>query len=310
MSLPKEPCQRKRIRSTREHYSGLFASTKLYRQAVDFQTATGKLAALTMSEQGERGELEIYFGEKLDADVQASFQRFVHDHLAEKVTGLERLRNFFCPKCAEEADRRAIDAALRNKRSRMICVYCPPDTPGMIDLNDVLERQLESKEGEAGADRAARKANEEITAASKEGVMVGEVQTIVFAADQIYRTVAEPDEGIDGEIEFRNTRKKATGFTYRVQLKSGDSHLKKLKDGTEKFPMKVHYEDLWSGKDKVPVLLVIRTSDGRLRFMNATDAIRSAQKATPGQPVRQIVFVGEDFTKEVVLRLREERLKS
>ena len=30
----------------RLHYSGLFAKTKLYRQAVDFQTATGKLAAL------------------------------------------------------------------------------------------------------------------------------------------------------------------------------------------------------------------------------------------------------------------------
>jgi hypothetical protein len=56
----------------------------------------------------------------------------------------------------------------------------------MIDLNDVLERQLTSGKGEAGADQAKRKANEEILAASKEGVMVGEVQTIVFAADQIY----------------------------------------------------------------------------------------------------------------------------
>lgn len=294
----------------RLHYSGLFASTKLYRQAVDFTTATGKLAALTMKEEGERGELEIYFGANLDSDVQASFQRFVHDHLQAKATGVERLRNFFCPKCSEEADRRAIDAALKNKRTRMVCVYCDPAAPGMIDLNDVLEQQLGSKEGEAGADKAARKAREEILAASKEGVMVGEVQTIVFAADQIYRTLAEPDEGIDGEIEFRNPLKKASGLTYRVQLKSGDSHLRKLKNGTEKFAMKGHYEDLWAGKDKVPVLLIIRTSDGRIRYMNATEAVRAAQKAKPGQPVTQIVFVGEAFTREAVQRLRDDRLKS
>jgi WD40 repeat protein len=295
----------------RLHYSGLFEKTKLYRQAVDFKTATGKLAALTMKEDGERGELEIYFGEKLDPDVQASFQRFVHDHLKSKATGLERLRNFVCPKCGHEAkDREAIDALIADGVTEMPCQRCFATKKGVIDLHDVLERQLRSKEGEAGADRAARKAREEITTASMEGVMVGEVTTIVFNADQIYRTVLEPDEGIDGEIEFRNARKKASGLGYRVQLKSGDSHLNKLKDGTEKFPMKGHYEDLWAGEGKVPVLLIIRTSDGRIRSMNATEAIHAAQKANPGRPVTQIVFRGEDFTKEAVLRLRDERLKS
>ncbi|HET8775802.1 MAG TPA: DUF4365 domain-containing protein [Thermoanaerobaculia bacterium] len=296
----------------RLHYSGLFDRTKLYRQAVDFQTATGRLAALTMREDGERGELEIYFGEKLDPDVQASFQRFVHEHLKAKATGLDRLRNFCCPKCGHEAkDREAIDALIADGVTEMPCQRCFMTRKGVIDLNDVLEQQLASKQGEAGADRAARKAHEEITAASKEGVMVGEVQTIVFAADQIYRTVLEPDEGIDGEIEFRSVRKKASGLGYRVQLKSGDSHLRKLKkDGTEKFPMKEHYEELWAGKNTVPVLLIVRTSDGRIRYMNATDAIRAAQKANPGRPVTQIVFTGEDFTREAVLRLRDERLKS
>lgn len=295
----------------RLHYSGLFAKTKLYRQAVDFQTATGRLAALTMNEHGDQGELEIYFGEKLDADLQASFQRFVHDHLDAKAAGLHRLRNFFCPKCGEEADRKPIDAALKKRRTKIVCSYCDAEKkPGLIDLNDVLERQLVSGEGEARADQASRKANEEITAASKEGVMVGEVQAIVFNADQIYRTIAEPDEGIDGEIEFRNVRQKASGLCYRVQLKSGDSHLTKLKDGTEKFAMKTHYEELWAGKGTVPVLLIIRSSNGRIRYMNATEAILVAQKANPGKPLKQIVFSGEDFTKEAVLRLREERFKS
>lgn len=296
----------------RLHYSGLFAKTKLYRQAADFQTATGRLAGLTMKEEGERGSLEIYFGEKLDADVQASFQRFVHDHLKARAAGLERLRNFFCPKCGHEVtDRAAIENALTRHRPRILCVYCDPDDhPGMIDLHDVLEQQLFSGEGEAGANLARRKANDEISAASKEGVMVGEVQTIIFAADQIYRTVSEPDEGIDGEIEFRNARKRASGLTYRVQLKSGDSHLRKLSDGTEMFPMKQNYEELWAGKNTVPVLLIVRSSGGRLRYMNATDAIRVAQNANPGRRVKQIAFKGEEFTIEAVLRLRDARQRS
>jgi len=93
-----------------------------------------------------------------------------------------------------------------------------------------------------------------------------------------------------------------------VQLKSGDSHLRKLKDGTEKFPMKKHYERYWARPRTVPVLLIVRTSDRRIRYMNATKAIRAAQRANPDKPVRQIVFAAEAFTKEAVLRLRDERL--
>jgi small GTP-binding protein len=296
----------------RLHYSGLFTKdgTRLYRQAVDFRTASGKLAALTMKEEGERGELEIYFGDQLDADIQAAFQQFIHDHLHAKAKDVERLRNYFCPKCKEEVtDRRAIDAAVAKGRTKLVCNYCDASEPGVINLFDVLEQQLANKTGEAGADEAGRRAAEEITSASKEGVMVGEVQTIVFSADQIYRIQAEPDEGVDGEIEFRNTKKKATGVTFRVQLKSGDSHLRKRADGTEVFPMKDHYEGYWAGKDAVPVLLIIRSSKGRLRFMNATDAIRAAQKKAPGKPVKQIEFAGEEFTREAVLGLRDERLK-
>ena len=73
--------------------------------------------------------------------------------------------------------------------------------------------------------------------------------------------------------------------------------------------MKKHYERYWAGKGTVPVRLIIRTSDGRTRYMNATEGIRAAQKINPGKPVKQIVFAGEDFTKEAVLRLRDERLK-
>jgi WD40 repeat protein len=203
-------------------------------------------------------------------------------------------------------------AILRGHTNSVVGIAITPDARRIASVSDdrtlrvwdIPEAILDC------ADRAARKANGAITATSKEGVMAGEVQAIVFNADQIYRTLGEPDEGVDGEIEFRNEHKKASGVTYRVQLKSGDSHLRRLKNGTEKFVMKAHYEDLWAGKGTVPVLLIIRASDCSIRYMNATEAIRAAQKANPGQPVRQIVFTGQDFTVEAVLRLRDERLKS
>jgi GTPase SAR1 family protein len=294
----------------RLHYSGLFFKTKLYRQGVDFHTATGELAALTMKETGERGELEIYFDKNLPPALQASFQQFVHDHLKAKATGLERLRNFFCPKCREEVtDRKAIDNALAKGRTKLVCAYCDPADPGMIDLNDVLEQQFATKAGEEGADQAWRKAGEGISTASMEQVMVGEVMTLVASVNQAYIPRVVRDEGTDGEIEFFTKAGESTGVAFRVHLKSGDSHLKTLKSGTEKFPMKKHYERYWAGKGTVPVLLIIRSSDGRIRYMNATKAIRAAQKARPGQPVKQIVFTGEDFTTDAVLRLRDERLK-
>ena len=191
----------------------------------------------------------------------------------------------------------------------MPCQYCYPNRKGVIDLHDVLERQLASKAGEAAADKAGRKAGEGISTASMEQVMVGEVMTIAASVDQAFIPRLVRDEGTDGEIEFFTKARKSTGVSYRVQLKSGDAHLRKRKDGTEVFAMKKHYERYWAGKKTVPVLLIIRTGDGRTRWMNATAAIRAAQKANAGQPVTQIVFKGEDFTKEAVLRLRDARLK-
>ncbi len=294
----------------RLHYSGLFSPPRLYRNAADFPTATGRLAALTMRESGECGELDVYFGDKLDADVQAAFQQFVHDHLTAKAKDVERLRNYFCPKCKEEVtDRRAIDAALAKKRTKLVCNYCDPDDAGVIDLKDVLEQQFISKEGGEKADEAGRTAGEKISNASKEQIMVGDVMRIVGEVDQILRHVTYRDEGVDAEIEFNDDKGRGTRTKLDLQLKAGDSHLYKRADGTETFDMKDHYERYWSGKGKPDVLLIIRNSDGRIRYMNATKSIHAAQKKAAGKPVKQIVFTGDDFTKEAVLKLRDERLR-
>jgi hypothetical protein len=53
-----------------------------------------------------------------------------------------------------------------------------------------------------------------------------------------------------------------------------------------------------------PVILVIRTSDSQIRWMNVTDYLRRHGKNT-----KQIVFEGEPFTALNVARMREKVVK-
>ena len=53
-----------------------------------------------------------------------------------------------------------------------------------------------------------------------------------------------------------------------------------------------------------PVMLVIRTSDGQIRWMNVTNYLREHGAAT-----KQIVFEGEPFTALNVARMRDRVLK-
>ncbi|HUS75132.1 MAG TPA: hypothetical protein VMY43_03905 [Methanothrix sp.] len=53
------------------------------------------------------------------------------------------------------------------------------------------------------------------------------------------------------------------------------------------------------------MMLVIRTSDGRIRWMNVTEYLQEHGKDT-----KQIVFEGEPFTALNVVRRRDELLQS
>jgi hypothetical protein len=61
----------------------------------------------------------------------------------------------------------------------------------------------------------------------------------VAEAGQIYRGYTNSDHGIDGEIEFKDDQGRASGKRLYVQLKSGDSCLKKRRsDNAEVFQIK------------------------------------------------------------------------
>ncbi len=140
---------------------------------------------------------------------------------------------------------------------------------------------------------------------SKERALVGEVISTVALANQISREFNVSDHGIDMEIEFTDDKHEATGVRIYLQLKSGDSYLHKRKeDGTEIFTIKnerhAHY---WMAQP-CPVLLVIRNSQGEVRWMEVRDWLR--RKRDDGKTtVKQIVFEGERFDVMSVRRWRD-----
>ena len=87
-------------------------------------------------------------------------------------------------------------------------------------------------------------------------------------------------------------------------LKSGDSYLTTHKrDGVEVFTIKnARWADYWR-QQAYPLMLVIRTSDGEIRWMDVSEYLKRVQ-----QPVKQIVFAGERFDLMSVRRWRDAAL--
>ena len=73
---------------------------------------------------------------------------------------------------------------------------------------------------------------------SKELILVGHSYVIAGEAGQIYRQYTNSDHGIDGEIEFKNSKGEAASTLLYIQLKPGDSYLTTRKDGREIFTIK------------------------------------------------------------------------
>jgi len=134
--------------------------------------------------------------------------------------------------------------------------------------------------------------------ASKEGVLVHEVGLIVTAAGHFFREVLKYDEGIDGEIEFRDAAGRGSGQRVYLQLKSGDSYLVRQKSGKEIFKIKKPRHARYWLAHAYPVLLVIRNADGRIRWMNVSEYLQHH-----GTTIKQIEFQGEPFTSESVKQM-------
>ena len=117
------------------------------------------------------------------------------------------------------------------------------------------------------------------------------------------------------ELEFTDDDGKGTGKRHYLQLKSGNSHLKKLKNGKEIFVIKEQRWVKYWLQQPHPVMLVIGTfaeDDERsvskdklefaeVRWMEISSVLqRESQNGT--KPVKQIEFKGERLDMTSVRR--------
>jgi len=222
-----------------------------------------------------------------------------------KASGVVRLRHYVCPHCHTPVeDRKTARGRLDRGLKDILCVNCEKRVP----LWDLIEEKFASAEFQRRVPELEEQATAAIDKESRELILVGHAYAIAGEAGQIYRQYTNSDHGIDGEIEFKDYAGKASGKRVYLQLKSGDSYLSKRKgDGAEIFTIK---KERWAGywqQQAYPVMLVIRTSDGAIRWMDVSEYLKRESQGRK-KPVKQVVFEGERLTALSLLRLRERLL--
>ncbi len=313
----------------RLHHTRPFEQDQLWRYAADFKTLSGKQLGVKLTRRAEgAGELEVYFDPAIEVGEKIIFSKYVHEHLLQSARDVARLRHYVCPHCSTSVGNREVamerleawleqrptDAGFAERLKSLIgkaeaptiiCSRCEKRVP----LWDDMEQSFASPE----IQRRVRELQEQsaivLDNESKERVLVGEVISAVALAGQICREKNISDHGIDMEIEFKDDNHEATGEMVLLQLKSGDSYLRKRKtDGAEIFIIKDERHARYWMAQKFPVLLVIRNSNGEVRWMEVRDWLKRASD-DGRKPVKQIVFEGQRLDVMSVRGWRDKALR-
>jgi len=286
----------------RLHHTVPFESGQLWRFAADFKTPGGQQVGLKMVKKAEgSAEITIYCDPKVPAETQVTFILYVDNHLKSKSPDVKRERHYVCGDCGSAIEnRRAVQDRLQRGEKDIVCSNCEK----RVTLWDLIEEKFASDEMK----RLVRELDEQSRAAidneSRELASEAHTMLIVAEAGQIWRRTEEPDWGIDGEIEFKDDKGEATGERLYVQLKSGDSFLRIRKaDGEEIFTIKNERHVAYWQQQAYPVMLVIRTSDGTIRWMDVSAYLKRETRGAT-KPVKQIIFKGEPLTALNILKMR------
>jgi GTPase SAR1 family protein len=293
------------------HYTVAFQSTSLWKSAADFKTQTGAALGFTLTLEAEgTSRLEVYFEPNVDADSRVIFLRYIQAHLTQQAQYVVRLRTYYCgnKRCKRFdlpfSDRAVIDDALApNGKGKVFCPGCGKS----ILLNDLIEEKFNSPAVKEKVRVMQAEGQAVIDNESRELLAVHHTGFIVAEAGQIYRSYTNSDHGIDGEIEFKDDQGRASGKRLYVQLKSGDSYLRKReRDGAEVFQIKnPRWADYWQ-QQAYAVMLVIRKSDGEIRWMDVSAYLK--QRHASGTSLTQIVFTGDRLDVMSVRQWRDRLL--
>lgn len=287
------------------HHTPAFDRDQLWRFAADFRTQEGKRVGLKMKKLPDAsGEITVYFEAGIPEDTKVTFIRYIHDHLSSKDPNVKRVRHYVCPHCNSPVENRnAIRERLARGKKDILCVSCEKRMP----LDDLIERKFTSDDLKRKVLAMENAAVFKIDNESKELVLLGHAIAVAGEAGQIFRPTLMADWGIDGEIEFKDYKGQASGMRVYLQLKSGDSYLySRQRDGAEVFTIKNERLLQYWQQHAYPVMLVIRSSDGVIRWMEISSYLRD--RVDQEELSQQIIFDGEPFTALNVQRLRDKLL--
>ncbi len=308
-------------------YSGCFEKKDLWKNAAEFCTPEGKTVGLAMNQVAEGiGEIKVFFDPGVPDDTRVTFIKYIHEHLLKRANDVVREREYACPRCAHRVtDREAIKERIINRRHDIVCVRCD----WRIPLMDLIEQKFDKDRVRKIVDDMDIQANINLDNESRELILIGNMFAIAGESNQIFRTYSNSDHGIDGEIEFKDDLGRATGAKIYVQLKSGDSYLyerriikkrKKAQDEdteeeilnineidrvVEQFTIKKERHISYWQNQAYPVYLVIRQSDGNVRWMNISDYLRTHPKVR-----NKVIFTGETLTPKSLLKIRKRSLET
>ncbi|NJO37204.1 MAG: DUF4365 domain-containing protein [Rhizobiales bacterium] len=234
-------------------------------------------------------KLQAYFNGEIGVDTEVLFIKYIHEHLKRHAEDVTRVRDYVCPHCRSPIENRNA-VRLRTERGfdDIGCGVCDE----RVKLRDLIEEKFASDEFLKNVRKMDEQAQIRLDNESLELILVGHAFSTVGEAGHIFRPVANSDHGIDGEIEFKNDKGEASGPRLYLQLKSGDSYLRRRKrDGAEVFDIrKDRHAGYWQAQE-YPVMLVIRGSDEKIRWMNVTEYLKREDTGT-----KQVIFEGEPFT--------------
>jgi hypothetical protein len=255
---------------------------------------------------------------------QVIFANYIHVHLADRSEQVQRLRYYVCPYCGTSKGNPQVlmDRLLGDgPKADTECDNwkCKKRFP----LWDALERKFASKTVRDKVEGLWVRDSIRLDARRKGKLLALEVTSRVTSADQkCFEIPGVEDEGIDMEVEFTDANGVGTGKRIYLQLKAGNSYLKRRKrDDAEIFKIKKpRWVDYWLAQDR-PVMLVIgtfpmegeslrsgtRENFADIRWMEISELLR--RESDNGKtPVTQIIFQGERLDAMSVRGLRDRAL--
>jgi len=254
-------------------YSQEFEHKELWRNAAEFASPSGYTLGLKIDhKQGEgTATINVHFDKEVTDDLKAIFIEYVRRHLMKFGYEVSRDRRYVCLQCGKSVtDLAEVRKRIEAKKDFIYCQGCDEKVP----LVDVIERRVNS-------DPVARKISEMDTLATHsldtqalEQILIGHMMATCGEANQIFRSLALSEHGIDGEVIFKDDNGEVSDNKIYVLLRSWE-HFQEAQGGyPERHWVKdVSHLEFWAAQS-IDIYLVLRqntdTNKQVIRWMNLT----------------------------------------